>query len=93
MVNVGTQTGETYDEFFHLASINGVTDDQVFLPGESANKSTLLMHKYDLTNNKLCKITISRQKKSNKFNLESLEFLPESIVEKFLPFNCLMKLD
>lgn len=92
-----TQTGEAYDEFIIMASINGLDTEQLFVPGERTRGRALQLHTIDVKENKICKITLSNPKKRSKvtkaFQIQAVEFLPADEVERFLPFNCLMKLE
>lgn len=96
-----TQTGETYDEFILLASVRGIDNDLLFVPGEERSTNLIKLHKLDYQNQKLVKIELNLKPKeaedgnrfSQGFELQAQEYLPESIVENFLPFNCVMKLD
>ena len=102
--DAGTQTGEEYDEFLILNSIKGMDSRTLYLPGENdmqnirqkelfvTDSTAIQLHKIDQYNKKLLKINLITNRRGLK-TISAEEYLPKQIVENFLPFNCLIKLD
>ena len=81
-----------------LSSIKGLDQHLIFVPGESSSQNFIELHKIDLERSKLLKIKLLNNRENELgqtkiIDMNCQEYLPEEVVDQFLPFNCIMKLD